>query len=639
MMQFKNPVFLYFLFLLIIPILIHLFQLRRFKKTAFTNVALLKVLKIQSRKSSQIKKWLVLFLRMFSIAALVLAFAQPYLPASTQATQKTVYAVYLDNSFSMQMPSKRGNLLTQAQQELVELVPENAEIHFITNNSSYTNLNATEFKKEVLATEFTSEILSIENAVKKAKSIFKNENANQKIVLVSDFQLQNETDFSSLLAGESISLLQVQPVNKINFSLENLAFKENEQSLTIQLAASKQTKEQVQLSVFNGSKLIAKQQVSFQNSTSTEIEISLAEGEISNGKIQIEDEALQYDNQFYFSINPAPSIKILSINEEDASFLSRIYTNEEFNYQATNINKLDYALFNDQNLIIINGLKKFSNQLNNSLQKFTEEAGSVVVIPNTNAGIDNYNSALLNLNLPTFSTLVSNEQKITNINFEHPLLNTVFTEQVSNFEYPLTRSHFKINSANNAVLKYTNQEAFLTSADKNYVFASSLSTANSNFITSPLVVPIFYNIARESVLKQNIFDFTNQVNQYLINVNIGNDQVVQLVKGEQILIPQQRKFSQNVQINTAGLELEAGAYQVEAENTVVKHISFNHPRNQSKLTYLQANQLQNEDRLKSIEDFFTNESRLQQVDEYWKVLLIFALLFLILEMLALRYLK
>jgi hypothetical protein len=188
-------------------------------------------------------------------------------------------------------------------------------------------------------------------------------------------------------------------------------------------------------------------------------------------------------------------------------------------------------------------------------------------------------------------------------------------------------------------LKYTNQEAFLTSADKNYVFASSLSTANSNFITSPLVVPIFYNIARESVLKQNIFDFTNQVNQYLINVNIGNDQVVQLVKGEQILIPQQRKFSQNVQINTAGLELEAGAYQVEAENTVVKHISFNHPRNQSKLTYLQANQLQNEDRLKSIEDFFTNESRLQQVDEYWKVLLIFALLFLILEMLALRYLK
>ena len=300
---------------------------------------------------------------------------------------------------------------------------------------------------------------------------------------------------------------------------------------------------------------------------------------------------------------------------------------------------MDYALFNDQNLIIINGLKKFSNQLNNSLQKFTEEAGSVVVIPNTNAGIDNYNSALLNLNLPTFSTLVSNEQKITNINFEHPLLNTVFTEQVSNFEYPLTRSHFKINSANNAVLKYANQEAFLTSADKNYIFASSLSTANSNFITSPLVVPIFYNIARESVLKQNIFDFTNQVNQYLINVNIGNDQVVQLVKGEQILIPQQRKFSQNVQINTAGLELEAGAYQVEAENTVVKHISFNHPRNQSKLTYLQANQLQNEDRLKSIEDFFTNESRLQQVDEYWKVLLIFALLFLILEMLALRYLK
>ena len=37
-MQFKNPELLYALFLLVIPILIHLFQLRRFQKVEFTNV-------------------------------------------------------------------------------------------------------------------------------------------------------------------------------------------------------------------------------------------------------------------------------------------------------------------------------------------------------------------------------------------------------------------------------------------------------------------------------------------------------------------------------------------------------------------------------------------------------------------------
>jgi len=74
-MQFKHPELLYALFLLLIPILVHLFQLRRFKKEAFTNVAFLKKLNIQTRKSSTIKKWLLLLTRLAVIACIVLAFA------------------------------------------------------------------------------------------------------------------------------------------------------------------------------------------------------------------------------------------------------------------------------------------------------------------------------------------------------------------------------------------------------------------------------------------------------------------------------------------------------------------------------------------------------------------------------------
>jgi hypothetical protein len=41
-MQFKHPELLYALFFLIIPILVHLFHLRKFQKTPFTNVKFLK---------------------------------------------------------------------------------------------------------------------------------------------------------------------------------------------------------------------------------------------------------------------------------------------------------------------------------------------------------------------------------------------------------------------------------------------------------------------------------------------------------------------------------------------------------------------------------------------------------------------
>ena len=77
-MQFKHPELLYALFALLIPIIVHLFQLRKFQKEAFTNVAFLKEVTLQTRNSSVIKKWLTLLTRLLILAALILAFAQPY---------------------------------------------------------------------------------------------------------------------------------------------------------------------------------------------------------------------------------------------------------------------------------------------------------------------------------------------------------------------------------------------------------------------------------------------------------------------------------------------------------------------------------------------------------------------------------
>ena len=98
-MQFKHPELLWALLLLLIPIIIHLFQLRRFQKVAFTNVKFLKNVKLQTRKSSQIKKWLTLLTRMLLLACLVFAFAQPFITNSDTFNAKNETVIYLDNSF------------------------------------------------------------------------------------------------------------------------------------------------------------------------------------------------------------------------------------------------------------------------------------------------------------------------------------------------------------------------------------------------------------------------------------------------------------------------------------------------------------------------------------------------------------
>jgi uncharacterized membrane protein len=79
-MNFQNPTFLWALLLLAIPLIIHLYNFRQYKKVVFSNLAMLKEIQTQSSKTRQIKKWLILASRMLALAALILAFALPFIP-------------------------------------------------------------------------------------------------------------------------------------------------------------------------------------------------------------------------------------------------------------------------------------------------------------------------------------------------------------------------------------------------------------------------------------------------------------------------------------------------------------------------------------------------------------------------------
>jgi len=146
-MQFKHPEILYFLFLLVIPILVHLFQLRRFKKEYFTNVQFLKELSIQTRKSSAIKKWLLLFTRLLLLTFLILAFAQPFFPGKDSQKSTNEMYIILDNSYSMQAKGKKGELLKRAVQDLLEQTPEAQNFSLITTSESFWNTDIKSIQK------------------------------------------------------------------------------------------------------------------------------------------------------------------------------------------------------------------------------------------------------------------------------------------------------------------------------------------------------------------------------------------------------------------------------------------------------------------------------------------------------------
>ncbi|MBL4904558.1 MAG: BatA domain-containing protein, partial [Flavobacteriaceae bacterium] len=169
-MQFKQPEILYFLIALIIPILVHLFQLQKFKKTVFTNVAFLQKIVQQNRKSSQLKKWLLLLSRLLLFSALIIAFSQPYFSNKKELRNSTVF-IYLDNSLSMSSNGEKGELLKNAIQEIIENSNLKTNYSLLTNSSFYRNINANELKNQLLKLNSEAKSLSFKELFLKINTL------------------------------------------------------------------------------------------------------------------------------------------------------------------------------------------------------------------------------------------------------------------------------------------------------------------------------------------------------------------------------------------------------------------------------------------------------------------------------------
>ncbi|GAA4971147.1 BatA and WFA domain-containing protein [Algibacter aquimarinus] len=641
-MQFKNPELLYALFLLLIPIIIHLFQLRKFQKIPFTNVAFLKEATLQTRKSSQIKKWLILLTRLLLISALVFAFAQPFVSKTKAFKTKKETVIYLDNSFSMQAKGNQGELLKRAIQDIITNIPEDENISLITNSSVFKNTTIKAIKNELLQLPYSANSLTTDAALLKTKTFFSDQNGIVKdLIFISDFQ-ENESDFSiyndSLLNHYFVKL---KPVNTNNISLESVAIS-NKTATNIELKVTIKNNgnpiENLPVSLFNNNNLIAKTSVSGNKKMSTTF--SIPTNDIINGKITIDDANLQFDNILYFNINSTSKVNVLSVNATEDSFLKRIYTNEEFNYISTTENQLNYNLIESQNLIILNELDNISSTLLAALKQFTQQNGTLIIIPSKDSNKASYNQFLLNYQ-SSFDNLVPVEKRITTINYSHPLYNNgVFEKQVKNFQYPKVNSYFSTNSnTSSSILSFEDGKPFLFQNKNTFIFTASLKRDNSSFKNSPLIVPTLYNIGKYSYKVPELYYTIGKNNTYDVNTKLQQDNILSLNYNDINIIPEQRYYNNKVAIKTSELPSIANTYSINNKTETIKKVSYNYDRNESNLNYKNLSNLSNIVVDDSIQDVFETIKSDTKVNALWKWFVIFALTLLIIEMLILKYFK
>lgn len=642
-MHFKNPEILYFLFLLIVPILVHLFQLRRFKKEYFTNVRFLKALSIQTRKSSKIKKWLLLACRLLLLTCIILAFAQPFFESKDSKNANNELYIILDNSFSMQAKGKKGELLKRAVQELLEETPENVNFSLLTNSENYWNTDIKSVRGALQNLKYSATPFQLDNImakIKAHKSAFKKD-----IVIITDAVGLDKKQLKNSDTTDSPLFIIPKAEQKNNVSIDSVFINktlENFYEISVQISGYADDFKPIPISLYNENKLIAKTIVTL-DTKKKNLNFTIPK-QAFHGYFSIVDNGLSYDNTLYFSISKAKKTNIISIGEPAKSnFLSRIYTSEEFNFSNYTLSALDYNKLEEQDAIVLNELDEIPQALVTTLKSFVEKGGNLIVIPSAITSIPTMNSFISNFGKLTFNSLENREKLITKINFNHPIFNSVFENKVTNFQYPKTKSSFALSSSNAAALSYEDQSVFLTSIANSVsavsIFAAPINIENSNFQQSPLIVPTFYKMAMNNQNNGVNALIIGNNNPHLTEVSLNKDAILAVKGLDEQFIPIQQILNNKVKMAFNDYPEHAGNFSIYNKKEWIENLSFNYNRTESDLASANDNILSDYKTMESIRSLFDTLQTDRTDNQIWKWFVIFALLFLISEMAIIRFVK
>ena len=688
-MNFLFPTFLIGLAAIAIPIIIHLFNFRKYKKVYFTNVQFLKELKQESDSKSKLKEWLILAMRIFAIACLVFAFAQPFIPGKTKAVQgEKAISIYIDNSFSMESTNKKGTLLENAKEYVTEIVSTfNASDKFqlLTNDFEGKHqryVSKEEFIEQLNDVKISSATKSLNDVVKRQQDFLQNSSSkNKRIFLISDFQKNtsvfNKSDIDTSIV---VSCIPIASSEVSNVYIDSVWFETPVQQFGTQqiihaVIINKSTKDiengTLKLFINNAQVSLSSFNVSAGGKKDASISFTVKAKGINKGVLKIEDYPITYDDNFYFSFNAQTTINALVINGKETktsgNFKSLMQNDSLFVYKENNEASIDYSVFAKTNIIVLNELSALTSGLTSELQKFVSNGGSVVIFPNKKADLESYNTAFQNLQLPQITKLDTVNTRTQSVNFEQGLYEGVFDKIDQRMDLPKVFEHFeftKTTNSNSQSLVLLQNGQFLISLNplgsgKIYLFSIPSDESCSNLLKHALFVPTLIKMSILSLKPSPVY-YNTAVNEAIVlNTNANfSDKPLHIIKDDAStgsaankldIIPEHRLVNNATSIFTQNQILEAGHYEVFENNVSIKDLAFNFDRKESDTNFMTADDLQRQFDEKGLKNFSiiqpnekTLTNALQEVNDgkkLWKLFLILALIFLAAEILIIRLFK
>jgi hypothetical protein len=672
-MKFIYPEFLWAFVLLTIPVVIHLFNFKRYKTLYFSSLTFLKSVTQQTKSVQKVKHIITLILRLLAFSALILAFAQPYIPQQKNvgASLNTLIAVYIDNSYSMQAKGEGGILLSEAKEAaraIAEKTPLGTSFMLLTNElsgSQFRFLTKNEFQTGLDQLDFYPGAIQLENVIKGIERTLEStsENYDCQLIMFSDFQ-ENTLNTSVAFRDTTHSIFPVRlvPQNKENIYIDSVWFDQplrrvnqnNNLMVRIVNHGPALTNVSVDLKVNDYSRQTLTDLVE-NGETILSFNYTDKSTGWKNASVEVADKHMYFDDVFYFSYEVKQGMKVLIVNDEGSTrFPEFVFDTESF-FDVTTIpvGQLKPETLKQHDVLIMNGIKDLTSGLQQIIRDFLAENKSAVLIPGSNSFLNSYNVFLNASAMPIFSGKKSNSLLLNKVNYDDPFFNGVFDKHPETINLPRILSVFdpQATTKTNAIplVQFENGKSMVMQSggsEKLMVFYIGLSDDFGKFHEHILFSTLLLRAGELSQSGGRMW-FTHDQDEVITIRRPSGYQGAITLKSEQLeIIPPSRK-SGNMEIlypgkNELGVTLNQGHYNVLAGTTDLGHIAINLNRAESIPEYLSDEEIISQIKQKNVSSLevvsITNVSERDQFSinkplEYWRILLILGFVFLLTEML------
>ncbi|MET4108277.1 BatA domain-containing protein [Hymenobacter sp. UYP22] len=616
-MAFTHPGFLVGLLGIAIPIIIHLFELRRPQRVLFSNVEFIKQVQLVTARQRKLKHLLILVCRVLLVSCLVLVFAQPYIPAPEQsAILNSSVQVVVDASPSMQQQGGNDQaLLEQAVLQAAELplaFPPAARFWLWPGNKE--PLSAVAYREAVEQVQVNGQAEPVGTLLRQAQA----QRGGQPgpLFVFSDFQKSNfsTSSFAALDSAQRVFLVPLTAKYQANVFVDSVwvddAFIRQGADVTLHIRLKNGGQEPAATC---GVKLLlgSQQAAAFQatvpagQTTVTQVRIRLQGAEAQLAQLQLDDYPVDFDNTYYFTLQPAAQIRVVELSETAA--LDRLYANEPlFAYQHFTSRQVNYQDINSANLLVIRELASLSAGLQDNLRRAVQQGATLVIVPpvatNERGAYTQFFRALGVGPMQWQPALQQAPvlQQVAAPSTQNTFFKDVFAGINVRAGMPKAAPVLRWSRSGTDVLRMRDGDNYLSGfpsgAGSVYVFAAPFSEQYSDFARHPLFVPVMYRLGMLSYQQEHQPAY--RLTQSSIRLRLpkstsrrSTETVYQLVQDSIRVIPGQQEQGGSLRLDLPAALRLPGFYRLERGGKVVATLAFNVDKRESDLRSYTATEL------------------------------------------------